>query len=103
MKVRVPLPTTVRGNDVVVKVGKKKLLIGIKGQTPIIDGDLHKETEFDDENESTHTWQLEDGNTIVVNMEKDRSGWWTQLLKGEPTIKPVIPKYTDSDMDSFMR
>lgn len=99
MKVKVPLSFAARGNDVAVKVTKKRLCVGVKGKPAIVDSELSADVEYDD-----ITWQLEDGGqTVVVNMEKSRGGWWHRLMATDPKINTKFPKMTDNQMDSFMR
>jgi CS domain len=49
----VPVPPGTRGKDLIVEIKKKKLRVGLKGQDPILDGDLCKEIKVDDS-----TWTL---------------------------------------------
>ena len=51
--------------DLVVKLAKKHLTCGIKGQTPIIDDDLPHEIKLEES-----TWVIEDGKLILINLEK---------------------------------
>ena len=51
--ITVPVPQGTRGKDLVVEIKKKNLKVGLKGQEPILDGDLCKEIKVDDS-----TWTL---------------------------------------------
>lgn len=77
-----PLAITVRPRDCTVKIGKKSLFVGIKGQPAIIDGELHGEVKTEDS-----MWVLQDGKTIVINLEKLKGmNWWNQLVTTDPEI-----------------
>lgn len=79
---KVPLAITVRPRDVTVKIGKKTLLVGLKGHPPIIDGELHSEVKTEDS-----MWVLQDGKTIVINLEKLKGmNWWSRLVTTDPEI-----------------
>lgn len=86
IKVRVPFKVPVATRDITLKVQKKKLFIGVKGQSPIIDGDLHEEVQHED-----ITWQME-GSTLVLTLDKGRDLWWSKLVTTDPEIK-INPYY----------
>lgn len=67
LQVRVPSKTAfkLRPRDVVVNIAKRHLVVGIKGQPPIIDDDLQHEVKLEE-----CTWVLEDGKTFLINLEK---------------------------------
>lgn len=56
---------TAKPRDVVVNISKKHLTCGVKGQTPIIDGDFPHEVKLEES-----TWVIEDGKTLLINLEK---------------------------------
>lgn len=66
-QVRIPLKITfhAKQKDLVVQLTKKHLVCGIKGQTPIIDDDFPHEIKLEES-----TWVIEDGKTILLNLEK---------------------------------
>jgi len=68
-QLRVPLKASfnVRSRDMDVKIGKKKLTLGLKGQAPIIDGELSHEVKVEES-----TWVIQDGKEVQVNLEKVR-------------------------------
>lgn len=77
-----PLSISVRPRDVTVKIGKKTLSVGVKGQPPIIDGELHGEVKTEES-----MWVLQDGKMIVINLEKLKGmNWWNQLVTTDPEI-----------------
>lgn len=98
VELKVPLSTVVRSRDVVVKITKKSLYVGVKGQPPIIDGEL-----CDDVKTEESMWVLQDGKIIVVNLEKIKNmNWWKQLVKTDPEIstrkiQPEPSKLSDLD------
>lgn len=98
VELKVPLDITVRPRDVVVKITKKTLLVGLKGQPPIIDGELCDEVKTEES-----MWVLQDGKTIVVNIEKLKGmNWWKHLVKTDPEIstKKINPEPSKlSDLD----
>ena len=79
----------------------KKLRVGIKGQSPIINGELHKRIIVDDS-----FWTLED-NDIVFNLQKDnKMEWWKCVMIGDPEIntQKVQPENSKlSDLDGETR
>lgn len=76
----VPLGTKTRALDVDIK--NKRLRVGLKGQAPIIDGELHKRIIVDDS-----FWTLEDGKEICINLQKDnKMEWWKCVIVGDPEI-----------------
>lgn len=66
-QLRVPLKVkfSARPKDVQVAISKKHLRCGVKGQPPIIDGELPHEVKLEES-----TWVIEDGKVLLVNLEK---------------------------------
>lgn len=98
VELRVPLNVTLRPRDVHVKIGKKTLIVGLKNQTPIIDGTLTNDVKMEES-----VWLLQDGNTIVVTLEKvNKMSWWDRLVTTDPPIatrkiNPEASKLSDLD------
>jgi hypothetical protein len=46
--VTVPVPPGTRSRDLSVEIGKRRLRVGLKGQPPLVDGELHKPVLLDD-------------------------------------------------------
>lgn len=67
MQIRVPLNVnfSVKKKDLQVSVTKNHLNCGVKGQPPIIDGDLFNEVKLEES-----AWLIEDGKILVINLEK---------------------------------
>lgn len=99
---KVPLNVTVRSRDVLVKIGKKTLTVGIKGSPPIIEGELHDDVKTEDS-----MWVLQDGKTVVVTLEKLKGMcWWNRLVTTDPEIstKKINPEPSKlSDLEGETR
>ncbi|CAO2838641.1 unnamed protein product [Amaranthus hypochondriacus] len=80
--VNVPVPPGTKSRFIVCDVKKNHLKVGLKGQPPIIDGELYKAVKPDD-----CFWSLEDQKSISILLTKhDQMEWWKCLVKGEPEI-----------------
>lgn len=44
----VPVPKGTRARDITIKILKKKLLVGLKGKEPILDGELCKDIKMEE-------------------------------------------------------
>ncbi|XP_049822933.1 nuclear migration protein nudC [Aethina tumida] len=104
IEVRVPLNINFRAKqkDLVVKLAKKRLTCGVKGQPPIIDDDFPHEIKLEES-----TWVIEDGKTILFNLEKvNKMNWWSKLVNSDPEIstKKINPEPSKlSDLDGETR
>ncbi|KAG9098549.1 hypothetical protein FS749_003590 [Ceratobasidium sp. UAMH 11750] len=80
--VSVPLPKGTRARDLVVKIAKKKLSAGLKGQDPILEGELCKDIKVEES-----TWTVEDQSTLMIHLEKiNQMQWWENVLTHHPKI-----------------
>jgi hypothetical protein len=81
--VTVPLPENTRARDLTVVIAKKKLKVGLKSQKDaIVDGPLTKFIICDDS-----FWTIEDGNHLVINLQKsNQMEWWDAICEGDPII-----------------
>ncbi|KAI1171792.1 nuclear movement protein [Nemania sp. FL0916] len=96
------IPGNMRARDLVVDIGKLKLKAGIKGQPPIIDGDLPHAIHTDES-----TWTLTaapDGSkTIEIHLDKaNKMEWWAHVVTSAPKIdvtkiQPENSKLSDLD------
>jgi len=102
VEIRIPLDCKVKGKEVTVVIAKQHLKVGKKGSPLILDGALSKAVQTDE-----CTWLIEDGNTIVVSMDKvDKMGWWGAIMEGDTEIntKKVSPENSKlSDLDGETR
>ena len=56
--------------------------VGLKGQPPILEGELPHDVKPDD-----CMWNLSDGKLLEVSLAKgDTMRWWAHVLKSEPEI-----------------
>ncbi|KAK7856676.1 protein bobber 1, partial [Quercus suber] len=99
--VNVPVPQGTKSSLLLCDIKTNSLKVGLKGQPPIIDGELHKPVKFDD-----CIWSLEDKKMInILICKRDQSEWWKSLLKGDPEIdtqkaEPEPSKLSDLDSET---
>jgi hypothetical protein len=100
--ISVPVPQGTKARMVNAEIKKTSITIGLKGQPPIIKGELYKPVKTDDS-----MWSIEDGNTLNVNLTKvDQMEWWRAVVKGDPEIntQKVEPENSKlSDLDGETR
>eukprot|EP00438_Fugacium_kawagutii_P034205 Skav233203 [mRNA] locus=scaffold24:488539:493705:- [translate_table: standard] len=83
IKVFVPIEDSIKAKDCDVKITKKALKVGLKGQEPVIDDTLWKEIDPDES-----SWEIEKdskGNRCIVLSMLKKSKWdrWEYLVKCE--------------------
>lgn len=98
------LPAGTTGKMVNCQIKKDHLVVGLKGQPPIIDGDLSEPVKAGDS-----TWAItdvKDGREVqVVLVKKDGMHWWKNVIKGDPEIdvtkiQPEESKLSDLDPET---
>ncbi|KAK7410712.1 hypothetical protein VNO78_01719 [Psophocarpus tetragonolobus] len=101
VSVNVPVPNGTKSRFVICEIKKNHLKVGLKGQPPIIEGELYKPVKPDD-----CYWSIEDQNTISILLTKhDQMEWWKCLVKGDPEIdtqkvEPENSKLADLDPET---
>uniref|UniRef100_A0A0K8SWN1 Nuclear migration protein nudC n=1 Tax=Lygus hesperus TaxID=30085 RepID=A0A0K8SWN1_LYGHE len=102
IELRIPLNIRVKTRDLIVEINKKSLKVGLKGQKPIIDGELEHEIKLEET-----TWVLEDGKSVLIQIEKiNKVAWWSKLVTTDPEIstKKINPEPSKlSDLDGETR
>lgn len=100
--VSVPLPPGSRGRDCDVRITRGTLHAGIKGQPPVLDGELFAPVHADDS-----LWSVVDGKLLEISLQKvDGMQWWRAVVKGEPEIntQQVEPENSNlADLDPETR
>jgi hypothetical protein len=92
--VNIPLPAGVKAKQLDVVIRNTHLKAGVKGQTPIVDADLHKRIVVEDS-----FWTVEDG-ILVITLQKDnKMEWWKCVCVGDVEIdtKKVRPENSKLD------
>ncbi|KAK1392234.1 CS domain-containing protein [Heracleum sosnowskyi] len=96
--INIPVPLGTKSRSISFEMKKKHLKVGLKGQPPIIDGELYQPIKLDDS-----IWSLEDQKCISVLLSKqDKMQWWKYLVKGDPEVdtqqvEPESSKLSDLD------
>ncbi|KAE8725362.1 Nuclear migration protein nudC [Hibiscus syriacus] len=96
--VNVPVPSGTKSRFVACEIKKNHLKVGLKGQPPIIDGELFQAVKPDD-----CYWSIEDGCALSILLTKhNQMEWWKSLVKGDPEIdtqkvEPENSKLSDLD------
>ena len=99
--VNVPVPQGTKSSFLLCDIKTNSLKVGLKGQPPIIDGELYNPVKVDD-----CIWSLEDKKMInILICKRDQSEWWKSLLKGDPEIdtqkaEPEPSKLSDLDSET---
>lgn len=99
--ITVPVPQGTKSRFVVCDIKKNHLKVGLKGQPPIIDGELFKPVKVDD-----CFWSIEDGKSLSILLTKqNQMEWWKSVVKGDPEVdtqkvEPENSKLADLDPET---
>ncbi|KAG4098441.1 HSP20-like chaperone [Neocallimastix lanati (nom. inval.)] len=95
--ITVPIPKGTRAKQLDIKIEKKHLKAGLKGQEPIMEGELCALIHVDDS-----VW-LVDNDELHIHLEKyNKMEWWKNVLTHHPAIdttkiQPENSKLSDLD------
>lgn len=98
VNITVPIPKGTKSRSIVCEIKKTHLKLSLKGQAPIIDGELCNEVKTGD-----CFWSIEDNAVVSVLLTKqNQREWWKCLIRGEPEIdtqkvQPETSKLSDLD------
>ncbi|KAI4722606.1 CS-domain-containing protein [Aureobasidium sp. EXF-10727] len=99
------VPGNLKARDFDIKITKDHLRVAVKGQDPIIDGDLPHPIYVDES-----TWTLEttpSGKELAVHLDKvNKMEWWAHVVKNAPKIdtSKIAPENSKlSDLDGNTR
>ncbi|KAH6828150.1 HSP20-like chaperones superfamily protein [Perilla frutescens var. hirtella] len=101
VNITVPVPPGTKSRFIACEIKKNHIKVGIKGQAPVIDGELFQPVKVDD-----CFWSLEDQKSISILLTKqNQMQWWKYLVKGEPEIdtqkaEPESSKLSDLDPET---
>ncbi|XP_045792717.1 protein BOBBER 1-like [Trifolium pratense] len=102
LNVNVPVPHGTKSRFLTCEIKKNHLTVGLKGQPPIIDGELYKSIKPDE-----CYWSIEDQSVVSILLTKhDQMDWWKCLVKGDPEIntQKVEPQTSNlGDLDPETR
>ncbi|KAL7003604.1 hypothetical protein U1Q18_004755 [Sarracenia purpurea var. burkii] len=99
--INIPVPPGTKSRFITCEIKKNHLKVGLKGQPPIIDGELFQSVKVDD-----CFWSLEDQKSISLLLTKqNQMEWWKCLVKGDPEIdtqkvEPENSKLSDLDPET---
>lgn len=101
VNITIPVPQGTKSRFVVCDIKKDRLKVGLKGQPPIIDGELYKPVKVDD-----CFWSIEDGKSLSILLTKhNQMEWWKSVIKGDPEVdtqkvEPENSKLSDLDPET---
>jgi len=106
LHIYIPVNPSTKGKDLSITLGTTKCLVGLKGETPIIDGEWPEKIKADDS-----MWTLEEskGEKLVhlaISKWTNNWHWWDCVIKGDPKIdtQKIEPESSNlSDLDGETR
>ncbi|KAI8393377.1 HSP20-like chaperone [Radiomyces spectabilis] len=100
--ISIPVPVGTRGRDLDVVLKRKHIKVGLKGQSPILEGELCKDIKLDDS-----TWTVDNQKEVNIHLEKNNQmTWWEHVVTSAPKIntKKIQPENSKlSDLDGETR
>ncbi|RYP77213.1 hypothetical protein DL771_001262 [Monosporascus sp. 5C6A] len=102
LDITITVPGNLKARDLVVDIQKNKLKAGVKGQDPIIDGDLPHAVR-PDESTWTLTTAPDGSKTVEIHLDKaNKLEWWAHVVTSAPPIdvtkiQPENSKLSDLD------
>lgn len=100
VSVSVPVGKGLKGKQLDVIVTKSHIKVGVKGQEPVVEGDLSEPIKPDDT-----MWNLVDGVVELTLTKAEGMHWWSKVLASDPSIditavEPENSKLTDLDPET---
>ncbi|XP_024543035.1 protein BOBBER 1 isoform X2 [Selaginella moellendorffii] len=108
LTVQIPVAKEIKARDIVCDIKKNHLKAGLKGQPPILEGDLYASVKVDD-----CFWSIDAGDgkkeaekfLSILLTKTNRMEWWKNVVKGEPEIdtqkvEPENSKLGDLDAET---
>ncbi|KZV17189.1 salt tolerance protein 5-like protein [Dorcoceras hygrometricum] len=101
VNIMVPVPSGTKSRFIACEIKKQYIKVGLKGQPPVIEGDLFQPVKVED-----CFWSLEDQKSISILLTKqNQMEWWKYLVKGEPEVdtqkvEPENSKLSDLDPET---
>lgn len=102
----IPVPANIKAKDMAIKLETSKVVVGLKGQAPIVDGEFPEKIKSDES-----IWTIEDsdqGKVCHLACQKMSSQWhwWDCAIKGDAKIdtQKIEPEPSNlSDLDGETR
>uniref|UniRef100_A0A3Q2YXP1 Nuclear migration protein nudC n=1 Tax=Hippocampus comes TaxID=109280 RepID=A0A3Q2YXP1_HIPCM len=85
----------IKGRDVVVDIQRRSIKVGLKGQPPVVEGQLFNEVKVEES-----SWLLDDGKVVLVHLEKVGLSFCRHCEGAQTTVKHIIQL---SDLDGETR
>ena len=81
--VQIKLPEGTKANQLDVKIQPKSLRVGLKGQEPMVQGELCEKVKVEDS-----FWSIEDRKYLNITFQKAYEAIWKCVLVGDKEIDP---------------
>ncbi len=96
--VHIRIPQGIKSKQLAVEFKSKHLKVGVKGQPPLIDGELHAKVKPDD---CAWTLDSETGKLSLTIAKFNNMDWWSRLIVGEPEINTRKINPENSKLDDL--